>query len=82
MNGDGLGERRGAAVHVFDGFAELIGFDFGHAPIYHGEMAAATPLGGYRQRGLTRYDFFARSFRTAATPPFDGSGGAGCEEGG
>jgi hypothetical protein len=27
---NGLAERRGAAVHAFDGLFELIGFYFGH----------------------------------------------------
>ena len=30
MDGNGLGELGGAAMHVFDSFSELIGFNFGH----------------------------------------------------
>jgi hypothetical protein len=71
---DGLGERGGAAVHVLEGFLELVGFNFGHrAPILP-EMAAAMPQRGYPgEHGLARYSFFARSFRTERLP-FSGAG--------
>ena len=45
-------------LHILHGIAELIGFNFGHACLYHEPMTAATLLGGYSQkRGLTRYGF-------------------------
>src|ERR1700693_4472997 len=64
-DGDRLGERGGAAVHLLDDFLQLIGFNFGHVCRISCRHGGRPPTrGDTRSQAPTRYSFFALSFCT------------------